>query len=330
MPFCDQPFYRVEINTDGDVYTCCPSFLNISLGNIYKTPFDEIWNGDIAKNLRKNILSGENLHMCSDLCYKKELSLNTVPSYNNEIINFYPLEIAISTDKTCNVKCIICRDSDTKIENQSENFDETINNILLPIFKDAKLVHFGIDGDPFSSKKECKLIKALAQKYPDIKYNLQSNGIIANEQFLKNLNVFNRIETMTVSIHAASWLTYNKIVKGGNWKRLLSNLSVYSNMKKQNIINNFKLIFCVFSENYKEMPKFVKLAQKYNAEAIFWTLRKNPKTNVGRNFSKYSVINPFHKKYNDLKRILKNPVFDSANVILHPDLKSLREKSLAE
>lgn len=45
--FCPQPFEQIEIYESGDVYTCCPDFINFySIGNIFKQPFSEIWNGE--------------------------------------------------------------------------------------------------------------------------------------------------------------------------------------------------------------------------------------------------------------------------------------------
>ena len=54
--------------------------------------------------------------------------------------------------------------------------------------------------------------------------------------------------------------------------------ATYSKMKENNEIKQFRMIFVVYSENYKDMPKFVKLAKKYNATAEFWALRKTENT----------------------------------------------------
>ena len=75
------------------------------------------------------------------------------------------------------------------------------------------------------------------------------------------------------------------------------------------------------------MPKFVKLAKKYNATAEFWALRKTENTEIGKNFDKYSLINKNHKKHKDFIKMLKNKIFDEDNVILYPELKELRQKN---
>ncbi len=320
--FCNQPFNRIEIYGDGNVYNCCPPFIkNYCIGNIFKTPFNEIWNGDKVKYLRKKILE-QDYSLCSDICNQKDNNENNILNYT-ETVEKYPEEISISSDSRCNVMCKICRDENFYTEYSKENLETEINNIWLPIFKDTKLLRFGCSGEPFSSYKETMIIKKTAEKYPDIKFHFHTNGILADEKLLKHLQVFDKIDTMTVSLHSAYFWTYNKIVRGGNWKRVKSNLKLYSKMKSENIIKNFRLIFCVYSENYKDMPAFVKLAKKYNAIAEFWALRLVENTHIGKHFDEYSVLNPNHKEYNKFVRLINQPLFKDTNVILYPELQKL-------
>lgn len=324
MFFCNQPFNRIEIYEDGKVFNCCPPFLNYySIGNIYETSFDEIWNGDKAKNLRRKILNGD-FSLCSDSCNQK--MNNEVDSTDfSEIIDIYPTEISISSDNICNVKCKICRDNQLVTKYDKENLENEIEKLWLPVFKDAKLLRFGCSGEPFASKKETMIIKMAAEKYPDLRFHFHTNGILADEEMLKSLNVFYKTDIITLSLHSASRWTYNKIVIGGNWDKVMKNIKLYSKMKQDNIIKKFRMIFVVYSENYKDMEKFVKLAKKYNAVAEFWALRYVENTKIGQNFEKYSLLNKNHKHHKDLVKILKKPIFESENVMLYPELKELRE-----
>lgn len=316
--FCNQPFNRIEIYENGDVYNCCPPFINnYSIGNIFQTPFDEIWNGEKSKLLRRKILNGD-FSQCADICNKKNGN-DYIDNWFGETITKYPEEISVSSDNTCNVKCKICRDENFHTTFNKDTLENEIETIWLPIFKDAKLLRFGCSGEPFASYKEMLLIKKSSQKYPDLKFHFHTNGILADEALLRDLNVFDKIDTMTVSLHSATFWTYNKIVRNGNWHKVMSNLKLYSSMK----IKKFRMIFCVYSDNYKEMPSFIKLAKKYNAQAEFWALRPNNACEVGKNFDKYSIINPKHKYHKNLIKILHNPIFNGENVILYPELKNL-------
>lgn len=326
--FCTQPFNRIEIYENGDVYNCCPEFINnYKIGNIFKTPFDEIWNGEKVKNIRRHLLNGD-FSLCNNICSRKYHNENK-DKYTSETVFDYPEDISISSDNSCNVKCKICRDENWHITFDKNSLDKEIEEIWLPVLKNAKIVRFGCSGEPFASYKETLLIQKIAQRYPDIKFHIHTNGILGNKEKLESLNIFNRIDKITVSMHSASLWTYNKIVRGGQYFKVLKNLKLYSEMKKSGLLNELRMIFVVYSENYKEMPGFVKLAKKYNASAEFWALRKS-NTALCKNFEKYSIMNPEHKKHKELVNILKKPVFDEKNAILYPELSSLRKQNMKE
>ena len=322
--FCTQPFSRIEIYENGDVFNCCPPFINYySIGNIYKSSFDEIWNGEKVRDLRKKILSSD-FSLCADNCNLK-MNYECDSTEFSETVDSYPSEISISSDNICNVRCKICRDSQHGIKHDKEKLEEEIENLWLPVFKNAKILRFGCSGEPFASIKEMLIMKKAAEKYPDLKFHFHTNGILGNEKKLKELKVFDKIDIITLSLHSASRWTYNKIVLGGNWDKVMENIKLYSKMRQDNLIKQFRMIFVVYSENYKDMEKFANLAKKYNAVAEFWALRLVENTQIGQNFEKYSLLNENHKHHKDLIKILKKPVFESENVILYPELKKLRE-----
>ncbi len=325
MPFCSQPFNRIEIYENGDVFNCCPPFIKFySVGNIFKTPFEEIWNGEKQKELRRKILNSD-FSLCDDICNRKNCEEDIKPEYG-EIINKYPEEISISSDNACNVRCKICRDEHYKTDYDKTTLEDEIDNIWIPVFKNARLLRFGCSGEPFASYKETMIIKKAAQKYPDLKFHFHTNGILGTEEKLKELNVFNSIDTITLSLHSATRWTYNKIIRGGKYDSVMKNIKLYSKMKQEGLLKHFRMIFVVYTENYKEMEKFVKLASDNNAVAEFWALRKTDNTEIGRNYEKYSILNESHKEFKDLIKILKKPIFESENVILYPELKEIRNK----
>lgn len=320
--FCGQPFEKIEIYENGEVYTCCPPFLQFySIGNIFNEPFDEIWNGKKAQEFRQKMLNGD-LSTCLDICNRK--FLNEKPTNNHKLIlDKYPEEISVSTDNICNINCTICRDNGHNI--QQKDFEQELEEAWLPVFKNAKIVRFGCSGEPFSSLKEKALIKKITEKYPNVRFQFHTNGILGSELILKELNVYDRIEIMTVSMHSATEEIYNKVCIGGNYQRVIQNLNLYSKMKKENLIQFFRMIFVVYSENYKDMTKFIELAEELGAEAQFWAYRKND-TEIGRNYEKYSIIEPSHPLNKDLVNMLKQDIFNKPNVILYPELQALKNQ----
>ena len=102
---CTFPFDSAQISMQGDVFVCCPPWCNsYSFGNIYEQSFDEIWNGEKAKEFRRQFIN-ENYNICNlDLCVK-DCSHNIVPT---EVVP-KPKTFIFCYDSLCNVKCIFCR-----------------------------------------------------------------------------------------------------------------------------------------------------------------------------------------------------------------------------
>lgn len=246
--------------------------------------------------------------------------------YSSEYVDKYPEEISISSDCACNVRCKICRDEYYKTNYNKNNIEQEIENTWLPIFKDAQILRFGCAGEPFAGLKELTIIKKTVERYPNLKFHFHTNGILGTEEKLKELNVYDKTDIITLSLHSATRWTYNKIVRNGNFDKVMKNIKLYSKMREENLLKTFRMVFVVYDENYKEMPKFVELAKRNNAIAEFWALRKIDNTKLGKDFEKHSLINKNHKHHADLIKILKSPIFDSDDVILFPELKELREE----
>ncbi len=320
MEFCTQAFYNTEIYENGDVYNCCPHFQHyIPLGNIFAQPFEEIWNGERAKNIRKEILNGT-FSLCDPMCpeYKQHLEK---PADCEESMSQYPKNLAVSSDNICNVRCRFCRENHLKSEISDEEFISKIDTSFLPIFKNAEFVRFGCSGEPFASKKEKELIKRILENYPDIKIQIFTNGILGNKETFEKYNLFGKIDSLTVSIHAATKPTYEKVVRDGNFEKLIKNLEFYSELKSQNLLNALDFVFVVYSENYTEIPAFVEFAKKYNAHPLFWVFRKNINTELGQQYDKYSVIEPTSEHYENLCKIINSTDFNGA--FLAPELRKL-------
>ena len=113
---CKVPFFAIEIDINGEVTFCCPAKNSFSIGNVYKTPFDEIWYSERAKLLRKEIMSGNyskcNLNICNPIDNVEQDKLNLINDNYAEISEKppYPKYVKFCHDSHCNIKCITFRD----------------------------------------------------------------------------------------------------------------------------------------------------------------------------------------------------------------------------
>lgn len=138
----------------------------------------------------------------------------------------------------------------------------------------------------------------------------------------------NRLVSVTVSIHAASEKTYNKLVERGNYKAVVENVKYLSELKKQGLLSSLQLNFVVTGINYKEMKAFAQFAKKLSATAFFINYHRQIDSDEIE--KKLDISRKEHPKYNELVKILKDKIFQEDCCIVNDYLKELKpvKKSL--
>ncbi|MBM3262401.1 MAG: radical SAM protein [candidate division Zixibacteria bacterium] len=73
--FCHFPFDSLWVNWDGAVRPCCRAVYadTIQVGNLYETSWKDIWNGPQMKQLRRSLLTGEEMIDFCDKCSHRVL-----------------------------------------------------------------------------------------------------------------------------------------------------------------------------------------------------------------------------------------------------------------
>ena len=334
MKVCKALFEYLEIELNGDCFFCCSNRVALNkIGNIYESTFDEIWNSEKAIKMREEALKGKypycNRNNCQVLSGK---DINEPLDYYQPKMQVYPSRVAFSISQDCNAKCIFCRDKVFVMpDNQIEYFRERYLQKCLPILKKTKIIFIGDSEEPFASRLAIEVIKNVTDNYPDIKFQIQTNGMLATKEKIQELKLEDKICVFNVSINAATAKTHSRIfrVPQSLFAKLKENLDYVYYLRQHEKIDDLVFNFVVNSYNYKEMLKFIKFAEKYNAGVNFWAVR-NYKPDVKIKYEDIAVHLPRHKEYKKLKKILANKAFDSVMVNLYPCLKSIREEALKE
>ena len=319
---CKVPFGFVEIFSDGSVYTCCQAYMeNGCIGNIFEHSFEEIINSDRAIQIRKNILNN-NYSMCKlDLCRPNtdpfsyllnSKYCNCVQDIKLKKVNI----IKFSYDKDCNINCKSCRvNINRNSKEMIDELDEKAKKYFLPIIKYADKVCLTGSGDPLASKHTRNFIKMIIEEYPNIKFDLHTNGLLLNEKILKDIGLLDKISYIQISIHAARKEVYDNIVLNGNFSILIKNLEFISNLKKENKIEGLFLFFVVSKLNLNDAKEFVNMSKKYLAETFFWRLR-----NWGVPYSIEQQPNDY-----EIYKAFSDNIFDYKFSHLSPDIDDIRK-----
>ena len=319
---CSFPFDSAQINIQGDVYVCCPPWCNsYSLGNIYKQSFDEIWNGERAKEFRRQFIKNEykycNLNLCVKDCSRKIIPTELVQK---------PKTFIFCYDTTCNVQCIFCRNCHNKQD--LSYFDNNMDSLIYNMLENAENVVLSGVGEALFSPHSRKLIKRTSELFPNIKFSLISNGILCDERNLRELGIIDKLLSITISLHAVTKKTYNKLVINGNFDKVIENLKFLSELKKSRKLDRFILNFVVNAYNYKEMVKYINYAQSIGATVGFLELLKlETNKNI---FNKLNICDKRHPKYNNFVKLMKNPIFRSDKCTINAVMTKLKPISFKE
>ena len=334
--YCRHPFETMMIQNTGEVYCCCCYWTDFySFGNIFEQSFDEIWNGEKAREFRRQFIENNYKYCKLDVCDKY------LKSFTPDYIATYPKKIEFSYDRRCNVRCIFCRNQADEYQyeeniQREQRIEDNFEQIFTPIIQKAQYVELNSSGELFASKHSIEILKKVIKINPYINIDIISNGILFNKEIIEELDLIKHLNSVIISLHATKEKTYNKLIERGNFKAVMKNIDYISKLKKERIkygsyrLYYFQLNFVVTSVNYKEMKSFVKLAKKLGARAFFINYHRQIESD--ELLQELDVTQPSHPKYNDFVRYLNDDIFNEKCCILSDYFRDLKpvKKSFKE
>jgi len=322
--FCDRPWTFLEIQEKG-LYNCCPRWVKMNkIGEI--TPeldFAKEWNSEASRAFRRTILDGS-FSMCSSeecpMIQNKSLpkradilngshgeKLKTIVEMDLDISDL-PSTINLCYDRSCNLECPSCRKQ--KIFYNEKNFPRQYKQVLKINDKLLQMIHskphdvnlnITGSGDPFGSPSFFELMKKINPRLnPRISLTLQTNGVLWDEQRwakLKNIHKLN-IKTI-ISLDAGIKEHYDKVRVGGDWDRLMKNLTFIRSL----CLPWVRLDMCVQKNNYQSIPEFIEIAKRYNFDS--YTSRIfNWGTFKEEQFNEHNIFDTKHPEHKKLLRVI--------------------------
>ena len=170
------------------------------------------------------------------------------------ILKSYPIEIEFNLTNKCNLKCIMC-DSQTHCGSfiaDNKQVDDLIE--IMPYLK--KLILRG--GEVFFHNRLKEILQQCEKN--NVFVEIITNGLLLNRENINTiLNVGNGL--LTFSIDSINKNKYEMIRKGGSFERLIKNINLFNEMKKQrNSKIEIGINMVVMSINYMEIEKIIEFA----------------------------------------------------------------------
>lgn len=345
--FCPKPFDALESHEHGG-FLCCPTWLPKKVGSLLENDVDDVFNSLESEEIRESILDGSFKYCHHKLCphiqnnslpNKKEIlekdevlwnGLNVAGQRYKGIISnnitkgLNPTFHNLCYDESCNLQCPSCRlnkifySEGPRYEKKMKIQNKIIKDLFLVPHDRSCVVNITGSGDPFASVIFRELLFNVdGSKCPNVKINLQTNGVMFTPLYWqKMLKIQPNINSVIISLDSGCEETYNKTRKGGNWGKLMENLSFISELRRGDLINELRLDFVVQQLNYKEMPEFINIAKSIGADGAYFSLISDWGTFSKEEYNHHCVWKKDHPEFQDFIDVLKDPVFDDPIVDL--------------
>jgi molybdenum cofactor biosynthesis enzyme MoaA len=331
---CLRPFYYMNISIGGVLSPCCPGLLAMPIGiESTRRSFNDIWNGGTARMFRKAMYStrldsvcrrercpffmnnllprmtetGLNMSAVAVGLFPEGLAddLSVIAALKSKAVrlDYTPRTIALACDRRCNLSCASCRSTRAvKISNEESAFLDTVNEYVHSIGEHLLEIELSGSGEVFYSPFGLTFLRSLSRSvFPSMKVHIVTNGQLLTAALWESLGrAQSFIKRIDVSIDAATKETYEAIRIGASWNRLCDNLLFMSQLRQTGVVDMLTFNFVVSVRNFREIPQFLHMAEKYGADMVVMTALQDWGNGMRYNFEKEAVHllnHPLHGEF---------------------------------
>jgi len=267
--FCLVPFTTIILEPDGQVGMCRNKGNNFPIGNIKENTISEIWNGEKARQWRRQFLEGnprncaiETMHRRCQHCPENNKLLDYIEL--SEVQTRPILKLTANFNGKCNLQCQMC--DIWKLPNglyNKLNFWEPAKTDIFPYLKEVDM----LSGEPFIQADTYRLIDEISSINPDCQWIFTTNAHWKLSDKIKNdLNKI-KIKNIIISVDSFNEETYYKIRYPGKLNFVLDNIEnllTYNNERKEKKLNSIRFIlnFLVQKDNWREVPQAIRYCEE--------------------------------------------------------------------
>jgi MoaA/NifB/PqqE/SkfB family radical SAM enzyme len=342
--FCKMPFTHLATGVRGEAFACsCPAWVPYSAGNIIDADSAEaLWNSDTAQEIRRSILDGDFRYCSRTLCAyiagrklprRSEITTPRLREYIERHLTRIedpPMMFELNHDPTCNLACPSCRTEITTAPREDlSRYARAKDQVILPMLKRVNgHTYITGGGEAFSSAHFRSILRSLnREEYPGLGVYLIMNGLlITPTRWSQYPDLPEMLSTVSVSVDAARADTYERLRRPAKWSALMASLEFLAELRRDERIPRLELNFVVQRANFREMPDFVRLADRIGADNVWFQRIANYGAYDAETFADVNVTAPDHPDHGELLSILRHPMFARPTINLNMLVPLLPER----
>jgi len=255
--FCMIPWTHLSSWPDGRILTCCMTDSDDAMGNLKDMTFEEAWNCEQQRQLRKNMLEGKASKLCSR-CYEQERHgvKNTRNWANRKLNHHWDVVESTKEDGTvdkvnlpyidfrfsnlCNFRCRTCgpdlssgwyddhhkmwQGATQKKFIRPYKDEKSFWKVVEPYIDDLEEIYFA-GGEPLMMDEHYRILKRLVEKkmfHVRLQYNTNFSNIIYKD--INVLDEWDKFETVEIGASLdGSFKRGEYLRKGQVWDQVLEN-----------------------------------------------------------------------------------------------------------
>jgi sulfatase maturation enzyme AslB (radical SAM superfamily) len=267
-----------------------------------------------------------------------------IDALNNKSLTPYPhpIDILFGTDESCNLYCPSCRASKIQhsegpeYEKRKYLTEKLMAAVLRIDPKQPVEIWITGSGDPFGSKIYRELLQSLdGSNHPNLIINLQTNGVMLTPKMYDSMHkIHNNLGCLAVSLDAGTKETYeNKTRLGGHWDILMKNCDYLNSKarppKESHGELELSFSFVVQTDNYKEMPEYVRLIKTRfpnTTAGIAFSLILDWSVLTAPIYEEKCVWKVTHPEHQNFLKVLQDPILLDEQINFG-NMKYLHEKA---
>lgn len=321
MKFCKKAFENLYLAMDGKCTLC--SWMNVNVGDLTTESIENIFYGENARKIRRELLAGDFSHCNHTACHF--LENDTLPDLNEDEIGEIMDNISIKSmelayDWICNHSCPCCRNEMFVPNEEEKNRYEKINKEILPILNEScdEIVLSGA-GDMFASKYSMDLAQKLKPKNKNCRIKIQTNGALFNESNWKKIeHLKDYYTTVIVTPNSYNRINHQYLSGGHNsYDSVIENLYFIKSLREKNYIKEYKISIVVQERNFCELPEFVERSiNDFGCDKVVIKPLYKWFFITEENYWYKDILNPLHPYHKQYMELLNSPILDNPKVFL--------------
>lgn len=295
--FCTAPWVHIHNWPDGRVFPCRSSLREYrSLGNLYESSLEEIWNSEVMQEFRKDLQEGKPRPDFCGRCYESELigtkslrqycNENFMEEYNeqskHEIVPPKLHYWDFRFDNTCNQSCRGCgpalssawvddnyqltgqRFTESKINFVKFNKDNLNKTLIQDQVANVREINFAGGESMITPDHYYMLSQLLENNKTDVKLTYTTNLSVISYKDLNFIDVWPKFKEVVIAISLDDIEHRGEYWRNGlDWNRFVENAKEVKRISEQHANIKMGYSITVYAYNVHRLDSIVEYMQQH-------------------------------------------------------------------